>query len=210
MNSPSFVKSKLAIVTHTDGSRPNSLALAKVSVAADLPPDGVHYIVPTRGYAYYAHQRQEALKLGEFVAFVDDDDVVVGNGISRCYAAIQEANYGVAFTDEAMVDEEGNVQFTRQGLRTYENIGKYATWIHHLAMIRSSAVQEDLSQLYGRIQGVDWWILRAAIKTAGAIHCPGVGYNWVQTKNSLKNTMVNIQLPELKYTQTGELPVYKD
>lgn len=209
MTSPRFVKSKVAIVTFTDGTRSKLIEKCKASVAADLPEGAVHYIVPVKGLPFYAQQRQEALLLGDFVAFVDDDDTVMNNAISLCLKAITSENYGIAFTDEAIVEADGKTSFIRQGVRTYENIREWGTAIHHLTMIRSSAVKDDLIQLRGRIQGVDAWIIRSAIKAAGAIHIPVIGYNWTQSANSLSKTMRNLTVPKLEYLQTGLIPVYR-
>ncbi len=205
---PTRTKVSLAVVTFTDGTHADLLERCKASVAADLPEGAVHYVIPTRGLAYYAHQRQEALSLGDYVCFVDDDDTVINGSITKCFEAIKATNAGVAFTDEVLVDESGKVLSTRTGTRTYDNTARQANSVHHLAMITTSAIKEDLTQLYGRVQGVDWWILKAAIKTLGAVHVPILGYNWTQRPESLGNTMQQVKLPELKFSQTGPIPTY--
>jgi len=206
-------KVPLAIVTfHIEGQREAQLQQCIASVAEDLPDGAVHYVIPVKGKPFYVHQRQEALRLGEYVAFVDDDDTVMNQGISKCYAAIQTGNYGVAFTDENLVDETGKVLSIENGVRTYENAQKRVSAIHHLAMLNTSCIDiNSLDIIRGRIRGVDWYIMKCAINgsSLGAIHVPVAGYNWTQSSDSLGKTVSGLIVPKLDLNKTGAIPVYK-
>jgi len=210
---PNFEKVPLAIVTfHIEGQREAQLQQCIASVAEDLPEGAVHYVIPVKGKPFYVHQRQDALRLGDYVAFVDDDDTVMNKGISLTYEAIKTGNYGVAFTDENLVDETGKVLSVENGVRTYENAQRTASTIHHLAMLNTSYINSsDLNVIRGRIIGSDWYIMKCAINGSkdGAIHVPVVGYNWTQSSDSLGKTMTGLTVPELALNKTGAIPVYK-
>lgn len=198
----------LAVVTFTDYSNPTLLQRCKDSVAADLPVGATHHIIESQGLALFAKQRIDAFKLADYYTVVDHDDVIVNNGLSKCFAAIQSGDYGCAFTDEALVDLNGTVLSTRVGQRTYEEIQIHTWRLHHLVMINPNAITDDLTGLYGRVQGVQHWAALAAIKNKGAIHVPVIGYQWSQYSTSLSHKVSKMNMPPMKLLQTGPIPQY--
>lgn len=211
---PNRPRVPLAIVTFhdfNDPTRVEPLIKCIQSVQADLPADGVQYIIPVHGFPFYAQQRVQAFRLGDYVGFVDDDDIVVNNGISLSYAAIKSGNYGVAFTDERVVDQAGNTLYIREGTRTYQNVQRNITAIHHFVLLNTQSLINstfDFTKLYGRIQGVDWSFIKIALNQNGAIHVPEIGYNWTQTPNSVGKSIYPITLPNIDIDRTGDVPVY--
>jgi hypothetical protein len=198
----------LAIVTFTDGSRPADLERCVASIAADTPPEATHHIIQTTGYANYASQRVQALSLADYVCFVDDDDIVVNGAITKCLQAITATNAGVSFTDEALVDVNGKVLTTREGVRTYEACITKPWMIHHLVMLSSKCVTGDFTGLNGRVTGVDNFLAVTALNHSGAVHVPIIGYNWTQHPASLSHHISYVPLPPITVTRTGEIPTY--
>lgn len=212
---PNIQRVPLAVITfhdYTKTDRVDSLQKTIDSVQADLPDDAVQYIIPTKGIPFYNQQREQAFRLGDYVTFVDDDDTIVNHGLSLAYAAIKSGNYGVSFTDEALVDEDGNVLSTREGQRTYENVKQTIKAIHHLAIIKAQSLIDakfDWSTLYGRVQGSDWTVIKIAINQDGAIHVPVIGYNWTQNPNGIGKNVQPITIPRIRITRTGLIPDYQ-
>lgn len=189
---------KLAVVTFTTGDRPGLLERCRESVNKNLPKNATHYIIQTKGLHRYADARINSLNLGEYYTSVDDDDIVVNDSISKCFEAIQEYKASVSFTDEALVDLEGNILSTRDGIRTYEKLRTNELWMmHHLVMFKVSDIQNDVTKISGAVQGTDTWFARSAMNTNGAIHVPIIGYHWTQHKNNLSKHAAYVALPEI-------------
>lgn len=216
---------KLAIVTLTRGARPEWFELCKASVAKALPKDAEHVVVQCPTYADVEVARWESLKLAEYIAFVDDDDLVINDSINKLLAAIEKTGCGVAFTDEQRIDANGKPFEENKPVRsrvTYMDIATGVLGCHHLAVIRTSAVPPEAwveAQKVGA--GIDWLINATAALTHGAVRVPIYGYQWrhhssgfhmtTDWKNAFNNGMAGLRKFLRGYEpKTDEVPIFKE
>ena len=143
-----------------------------------LPKDSFYTIIQCNSKEEWPKIRIDALKLAPYVCFVDDDDVVVNNSIPICLQAMEENDVGVVFTDEELVDLNGNTLSIRDGVRRYDDNINTPWSVHHLSVIQSNAVVDNLDHLLDQIDGVEWFIRSSAMKSKGALHVPIIGYKW--------------------------------
>lgn len=177
----------LTVVTHTQFQRPELLERCKTSVAAALPPHCYHAVIECNGD--WAQARYDAMQLDEFVAFVDDDDTIHPDALRLCLDAIQNFNCGLAVTDQAMVDLEGNVIRNLVGPKSYRGITLHPRTAHHLCVIRTAVIDRgplELHQQFGL--GIDWFLKGCAALGHGAVHVPMIGYQWTQHPESMTSS----------------------
>jgi hypothetical protein len=168
----------LAVVTFTKD--PHSLLLSRccASVLQDLPAGAKHHVIYVENASQFAEARIRALGLTSVVAFVDYDDQVVNSGLSLAWKAMQEAQVGVVFTDEALVTLDGSILELRDGDRTYEEL-VYSPWrVHHLSLVNVAHVSNQISNVRNCAGSIDRWIRMLAIESGGALHVPVLGYHW--------------------------------
>jgi glycosyltransferase involved in cell wall biosynthesis len=168
----------MKVVIHTTGERPELLQRAQDSidygqiVVINNPPNDIHAL----GLA-----RLKALDLDEYIAFIDDDDYVFPGALKQCVDAMKDSNVGVVFTDEQIVDINGKV-LAGGHPRTvsYSDIYMSPTFVHHIALIRTDAVDRKIINDINKFNGIaaDWLIVASALFNKGAIHIPTVGYAW--------------------------------
>lgn len=216
---------KLAVVTLTRNARPEWFELCKASVLQALPLEAEHIVVQCPSYEDVEVARWEALKLAEYIAFVDDDDLVINDSINKLLKAIEQTGCGVAFTDEQRVDANGKPHDANRPVRsrvTYMDIATGVLGCHHLAVVRTSAVPPEAwieAQKIGA--GIDWLINATAALTHGAVRVPIYGYQWRHHGGSFHmttewKTSFNAGMPTLrKFLRSYEpsldaVPIFKD
>jgi hypothetical protein len=185
---------KLAVVTHIrPGVRNRWFDKCQASVAQALPLDGAHHIIECGSPLELEQARWEALKLAEYVCFVDDDDYVLNESIEACLAALEaRPNIGVAFTDERYISEEGDEVPSRHPdnrVLRYRDIAQSAQTVHHLSLMRTSKVNwaaKALSDKYGAY--ADWLVKGGTALNAGCVHVPIRGYAWRQRADQMSHT----------------------
>lgn len=185
-------KPRLMVVTHTRNERPLLRAEMLKSLVGQLPDYAEHVFIDCMDYAHFEHARWESLQLAEFVCFVDDDDKVINDSIRKCMAEFDKnPSLGVVFTSQQMIDQQGNPLpdlpcMSESGTLTYRQVASSAQSIHHLAIIRSAAVDPrclTVSQALGGI-GIEWLIKATPAIRHGAVHVPIYGYQWRQYPDS--------------------------
>jgi len=171
----------LTVVTHTMTSWGRDISKCVESVRAALPPGANHMVIDLDTYAGdFNHARYDALSLNEYVAFVDDDDYISPESLTLCLEAITNAHAGIAFTDEVVVLADGR-NHVNSGTINYNKISISPHSIHHLSLIRSSAVSKDALDIAVEFgSGIEWLIKSSAAMNGGAIHVPIAGYYWIQ------------------------------
>lgn len=175
---------ELAVLTFTKGDRPDWLHQCVQSVSEQLPSTAFHEIVECGSYAETDKQRLASITKAKFIVFVDDDDYVINDSISKCLRAIKETGAGIAFTDEFLIKENGEPVRKDAVVRSrvmYNNIYTQPTTVHHLAVIRTEAIlpREDILSL-GLDSRIDWLMKGSAALRGGAVRIPEFGYCWRQ------------------------------
>lgn len=194
-----------SIVTFTKGERPELLQKCIDSVQRCKPSGSVHHVLEV--HEDWVGARVRALELGDVVAFVDDDDTVVNNSLSVCYEALQQTGAGLVFTDEAQVDLDGNVLQVRDGPRWYAEVKQRPWRIHHLSLIRTSAVVGDFSKFSQSTKQRDWLIRTFALNHSGAVHVPIIGYNWLRHPGQMSEKR-SPGHPPFGATRYGRIPAW--
>ena len=192
----------------TKGNRPMLLERCKKSVNDMLPADAEHIILPCDSKKEWPKIRIDALKLAPYVCFVDDDDVVVNNSIPICLRAMEENDVGVVFTDEALADLNGNITSIRAGVRRYDDNIDTPWSVHHLSVIQSNAVVDNLDHLLDQIDGVEWFIRSSAMKSKGALHVPIIGYKWTHHKDQASKHYPQFFKRTFDICRSGPIPQY--
>ena len=175
----------LAVITFTKSDRPLLLEKCKASVAAALPPGAVHTIINTTKYD--PQDRFNAIKSAEFVAIVDDDDVIAPDALTLTLEAIQKFDAGIAFTREVVVDTEGvKKNYPIFQAKKLSDIASHTRYAHHLVMIRSNQIDDRVVAMHNKFGiGIDWFIVAcAALNGKGAVHVPIDGYFWTHHADS--------------------------
>jgi hypothetical protein len=189
----------LAVVTHTLGTSP-WLQQSLSSVQCHLPAGARHHVIEQR--EGFEQARWDAFQSAEFVALVDDDDEVCNDALNLCMAAILETGAGVAFTDQAVVDEQGETLRTDSGELRYRDVARSPQSIHHLAIVRRSAISDEaLTAARQAGTGIEWMVKANAALRHGAVHVPIVGYRWRrhQRQHSFRNHAAFVKaLPTLR------------
>ena len=176
----------LTVVTHIRPGAPSKwFDASKESVQRQLPTGARHVIIEADDLNA---ARFAALELDDIICFLDDDDLVINNGLNLCYDAMSD--YDLVFTDEELVDEGGAVIHSaqRSNLSTLDLVSNVRT-AHHLSMFRT-ALAKDCYHIFEKHQACSDWIIKARVGTAGRPgHLPIVGAQWRQHATShSKNT----------------------
>ncbi len=169
----------IGIFTHTRGRDAPWLFECTSSVREALPPDAEYTVrVMTRDYSI---ERFEALRSYPYVGFVDDDDRVHPRAIMACAEALETTGAGIAFTIERVVNTDGVELGFSPPARDYFSVAMHPRPLHHFALIRRSAVDDEVLELACKHGvGIDWLMKACAALKHGAVHVPIVGYDWRQ------------------------------
>jgi hypothetical protein len=174
----------LTVVTLTRNERPNLLARCKESVKAAMPAGGKHCVIEC--LSDFANTRFMASQIDEFVAFVDDDDTIHPDSLKLCLLALKSTGFGLAVTNEIMVNLEGKLIQHLRGEKSYGGISKHPRTIHHLCVFRSNAVDHKALELNTQFGiGIDWFIKASAALKYGAVHVQIDGYSWTQHEHTM-------------------------
>lgn len=210
----------LSIITHTKPGSGRDLTRCVESVKAALPRAGAqHLVIPCESELMEA--RWEARKISEFIAFVDDDDYISQDSIIKCMAALQVSGAGLAFTNEILVNPDDSVITRNDKDKSYEHIALTPLVVHHLCVMRTELITDDVKALADEHHcGVEWLMKAKCALTGGAVHVPIDGYYWVHHENQHHKQKewqeafvanINLITPKLKswMKHTGPIPQYK-
>ena len=179
--------SKLTVITHTWTSQNRDISRSVESIQRALPKGASHKIIPCEGDIVEARWR--ALCENEVIAFVDDDDWISEDSLTKCMLALEASGAGLAFTDEVHVEADGSVCKRNDGKRDYGYMTITPMSVHHLCLIRTECVHPEakiLADQYGL--AVEWLMKAYAGLKYGAIHVPIDGYYWFQNPNGHSRT----------------------
>lgn len=180
----------LAIVTLTNKTRPDWLELSVDSVRKQMPVGACHHVIYSDNMMDFARIRLESLRLAKYIVFVDDDDLIINDSLRRCMDAIDSHKTSVAFTDEMLIDTNGNCieQFIPRNGLTYKDVTVNVRTIHHTTVFEANSVSRHVEQLVrktGCYSSVDWLIKASAALHGGAVHLPMQGYGWRQHESNM-------------------------
>lgn len=169
----------LAVSTVTLNRRPDWLRECVASVDANLPAGARHLIVDG---ADFQRAKWETTQADEYFAWVDDDDLVCGDALRLCVAALEQTGAAVAFTFEQKMDADG-VDLAPAPTDKVDllDVAMHPRSLHHLAVMRRAALDPQVLELalhFGL--GIDWLCRAWCALRHGAVQVPVVGYRWRQ------------------------------
>lgn len=164
-----------------------------------------HKIVVCSKPTDFNRLRYESSLCDEFVAFVDDDDVIAENALQICVDKLLIHDADLMFTDEYLL-WEANESLTdgRRGRRTYEEIASSPIAAHHLVTYKSSMIQSLCLDMANEFNiGIEWFITNCCMRNGKTIHIPLALYTWTQRynqHNKVNNILFNGQFSKMKKT----------
>jgi len=173
----------LTAITFTAGNRMPWLRQCSESIADQRFEGLQHIVVDCHLKSDWLGLRLKVLEFDQFVAFVDDEDIVMNNSLALCLRALEETGCGVAFTRQRLMSVDGMMGRVHGDLpATHADIVRMPQGIHHLAVMRREALDmdqlHDVAKTLAHGAGIDWAIRANAAAHGGAVHVPIVGYGW--------------------------------
>lgn len=134
----------------------------------------------------YVERRMRGSEAADFVAFVDDDDLLHPGALEACIDALEATGAGIAFTHEQRIDERGAPMGVNLGATNLMDIAMHPTMLHHLAVMRGGLVADHVADTATRIgSGIDWLMKAWIAKEYGVVKVPMIGYSWRQRSDSM-------------------------
>lgn len=181
----------ITVITHHKPRESISVKRCVQSVSDALQEGDCHYFLELDGSEYYnfANERFSAMKYGDYVCFVDDDDHIPSNVLSIARDCIlKNPNYGIYYTRECKVI--GNDIIPCKAGDKYENLIISPTSIHHLCIFNTKYITNDCLDVALKAQcGIEWAMKAYLGLTHGAMHIPIDGYYYCLHKDQLSHKM---------------------
>lgn len=118
------------------------------------------------------------------VSFVDPDDRYEAGAFASLADALDAYPSAVlAYTDEALMDEDGRPLGVRRLAYSAFQHAHSASHVHGLIVMRRSAVEPVLTRIAELDAGADWLLTRLVAQRGGVLHLPLVGRHWRQHPN---------------------------
>lgn len=118
------------------------------------------------------------------VACVDPDDRYEAGAFASLADALEACPSAVlAYTDEALMDEQGRDTSVRRLAYSAFQHAHSASHVHGLIVMRRSAVEPVLTRIAELDAGADWLLTRLVAQRGGVLHLPLVGRHWRQHPN---------------------------
>ena len=147
----------------------------------DGAPIQLHVVpgIPGRiGEARAAGYAQGTLPL---VSFVDPDDLYEASAFTRLADALDACPKAVmAYTDEALTDEDGRAIAVRRLAYSRWQHANSASHVHGLIVMRRAAVEAALKDTTDINNLADWLLTLLIAKRGGVLYLPIVGRHWRQ------------------------------
>ena len=127
---------------------------------------------------------------GEFIAFIDQDDLLARGAVNAVLAAIAESDeIDIVYSDEDKIDENGrHYNRFRKPSWSPERL-RHQNYLSHLTVIRKSLIDEvgRLRPEFDGSQDFDL-VLRCSEKSREIVHIPRVLYHWRAIASSTAST----------------------
>ncbi|WP_147654004.1 glycosyltransferase family 2 protein [Vulcaniibacterium gelatinicum] len=143
--------------------------------------------IPGRiGQARAAGYRRGNLPL---LSFVDPDDLYEASAFTQLADALDACPSAVlAYTDEALMDEQGrDVGVRRLAYSAFQHAHS-ASHVHGLIVMRRAAVEAVLAATTDIHPMADWLLTRLVAQSGGVLHLPIVGRHWRQHPRQVHRT----------------------
>ena len=137
---------------------------------------------------------------GEFLAFLDHDDLLAPEAISTCVKAMIKENADIAYTDQATIDDNGRVLHSFLKPSWSPEYFRHVMYVGHLVVASRSAMIRagTLDSSYDGVQDFEY-VLRASELSLKIIHISKILYYWRAIEGSLakakdaKSNIPNLQ-----------------
>ena len=115
------------------------------------------------------------------MSFVDPDDLYEASAFTQLADALDACPQAVmAYTDEALTDENGQDIAVRRLAYSRWQHANSASHVHGLIVMRRSAVEAALKETTDLNNFADWLLTLLVAKRGGVLYLPIVGRHWRQ------------------------------
>lgn len=143
-----------------------------------------HHVLECRDSSSHSRIRYDSRSLGDYIAFIDDDDVLLPDAIKTCVEVLSlQPDIGVVFTKQQLINQDGFVLNSLNIDRplVYKDVISSIQTIHHFAVMRSSAIPTshiDKLCSSGSNIGLEWLMKAGCALSKGAVYIPEAFYSW--------------------------------
>ncbi len=123
---------------------------------------------------------------GEFVAFLDHDDLLDPNAVARCSAALRSTGADAVYTDQDTIDRQGRRGWTFHKPDWSPEYLRHVMYVGHMLVVRRSLANRlgGFRREFDGVQDFEF-MLRLGEATPAVAHLPEVLYHWRAIDGSL-------------------------
>lgn len=164
----------------------------------------IHYL-PINGGISKATNYAIGISSGEFIAFVDHDDILLPNALMQCVERLLACSADIVYTDQATVNQKGKLIHEFRKPAWSPEYFRHVMYVGHLLMFRRTTIEATglFDSHFDGVQDFEY-LLRASEKTQQIEHIPVVLYHWRAIPGSLalsENAKDNISELQAKAVQ---------
>ena len=172
------------LVAVDDASPGKHIAELLARHAAREPRIHVHRRATNGGIAA-ATNDGVARAVGEFVAFLDHDDLLAPDAVARCGEALASTSADALYTDQDTVDDRGRTSWIFHKPDWSPEYLRHVMYVGHLLVVRRSlAARLGFRSEFDGVQDFEF-MLRLGEATPAVAHLPEVLYHWRAVAGSL-------------------------
>lgn len=186
---------RIEICIVDDGSK-NSDTLNTLSELDKEHPDILLTLMESNQGISKSTDQAIASSSGQFLAFLDHDDILATDAISTCIMALIKDNADIVYTDQATIDDSGKILHCFFKPSWSPEYFRHVMYVGHLVVASRSAIIRAgaFDSSYDGVQDFEY-ILRASELSLRISHVSRVLYYWRAIEGSLakaKNAKSNI------------------
>jgi glycosyltransferase involved in cell wall biosynthesis len=173
---------ELCIVDDHSSSEATKKALAKFQQDDRIKI----YLSSTNKGISQATNNAIGISSGEFVAFMDHDDILLPNALMQCVERLLARSADIVYTDQATVNQKGRIVHEFRKPAWSPEYLRHVMYVGHLLVMRRTTI-EATGLFDSRFDGVQdfEYLLRASEKTQKIEHIPVILYHWRAIPGSL-------------------------
>ena len=172
------------LVAVDDASPGKHIAELLARHAAREPRIRVHRRATNGGIAA-ATNDGVARAVGEFVAFLDHDDLLAPDAVARCGEALASTSADALYTDQDTVDDRGRTSWIFHKPDWSPEYLRHVMYVGHLLVVRRSLAERlGFRSEFDGVQDFEF-MLRLGEATPAVAHLPEVLYHWRAVAGSL-------------------------